>query len=107
MRNQAHIVPRWLPYFILFCLLNTFSYYNGQAPNQGPRRVLFHTQPDVLFLTLQEEMALNSPSPPDTEEEEQEEEDLRCTRRLQERRMGHRRTAGLRWGKCNYREECK
>ncbi|XP_062304466.1 LOW QUALITY PROTEIN: centrosomal protein of 95 kDa-like [Osmerus eperlanus] len=39
----------------------------------GPRRVLFRTQPDVLFLSLQEETE-GSP-PPDTEEEEGEDED--------------------------------
>ncbi|XP_061685202.1 centrosomal protein of 95 kDa-like isoform X2 [Syngnathoides biaculeatus] len=39
----------------------------------GPKRVLFHTQPDVLLLTLQDEMLVTTPSPPDTEEEEQEE----------------------------------
>ncbi|XP_029950495.1 centrosomal protein of 95 kDa isoform X2 [Salarias fasciatus] len=51
-----------------------------EPTNGGPRRVLFRTQPDVLFLTLQEEMAPTTPSPPDTEEEEHD-EDLSYTRR--------------------------
>ncbi|XP_076585078.1 centrosomal protein of 95 kDa-like isoform X2 [Chaetodon auriga] len=66
-----------------------------EPTNGGPRRVLFRTQPDVLFLTLQEEMAATTPSPPDTEEEEQDEEDLSYTRRHLGRRMGHRDNTGL------------
>ncbi|XP_051240026.1 centrosomal protein of 95 kDa isoform X2 [Dicentrarchus labrax] len=58
--------------------------------NGGPRRVLFRTQPDVLFLTLQDEMAATTPSPPDTEEEEQDEEALSYTQRQLDRRMSHR-----------------
>ncbi|XP_008294771.1 centrosomal protein of 95 kDa [Stegastes partitus] len=67
-----------------------------EPTNGGPRRVLFRTQPDVLFLTLQEAMTPTTPSPPDTEEEEQDEEDLRFARRLQDRRIGHRDRTGLR-----------
>ncbi|XP_069386453.1 centrosomal protein of 95 kDa isoform X1 [Paralichthys olivaceus] len=55
-----------------------------ETTNGGPRRVLFRTQPDVLFLTLQDEMAPTTPSPPDTEDE-----DLSYTRRLQGRRINH------------------
>ncbi|KAG7223710.1 hypothetical protein INR49_015437, partial [Caranx melampygus] len=58
-----------------------------EPTNGGPRRVLFRTQPDVLFLTLQDEMAPVSPSPPDTEEEDEVE--LSYTRRLQGRRRDH------------------
>ncbi|KAK5899328.1 hypothetical protein CesoFtcFv8_008819 [Champsocephalus esox] len=61
--------------------------------NGGPRRVLFRTKPDVLFLTLQDEMAVTSPSPSDTEEEE--EEDLSYTRRQADRRIAHRDRTGL------------
>ncbi|XP_061888721.1 centrosomal protein of 95 kDa-like isoform X2 [Entelurus aequoreus] len=43
-----------------------------EPTNGGPRRVLFHTQPDVLLLSLQNELPAESPSPPDTEEEEEE-----------------------------------
>ncbi|XP_054635997.1 centrosomal protein of 95 kDa-like isoform X2 [Dunckerocampus dactyliophorus] len=50
-----------------------------EPTNGGPRRVLFHMQPDVLFLTLQDELPATTPSPPETEEEEQE-EDLSSTR---------------------------
>ncbi|XP_044047141.1 centrosomal protein of 95 kDa-like isoform X2 [Siniperca chuatsi] len=64
-----------------------------EPTNGGPRRVLFRTQPDVLFLTLQDEMAASTPSPPDTEEEEQDKEDLSYTRRQLDRRISHR--AGL------------
>ncbi|XP_018520398.1 centrosomal protein of 95 kDa [Lates calcarifer] len=66
-----------------------------EPTNGGPRRVLFRTQPDVLFLTLQDEMPPTTPSPPDTEEEEQEEEDLSYTRRLQGRRIHHRERTDL------------
>ncbi|XP_054866288.1 centrosomal protein of 95 kDa isoform X2 [Amphiprion ocellaris] len=67
-----------------------------EPTNGGSRRVLFRTQPDVLFLTLQEEMTPTALSPPDTEEEDQEDEDLRLTRRLQDRRTGHRERTGHR-----------
>ncbi|XP_040891838.1 centrosomal protein of 95 kDa-like isoform X3 [Toxotes jaculatrix] len=67
-----------------------------EPTNGGPRRVLFRTQPDVLFLTLQDEMVPTTPSPPDTEEEEQEEEeDLSYTRRLQGRRIRQRERMDL------------
>ncbi|XP_073319915.1 centrosomal protein of 95 kDa-like [Pagrus major] len=63
-----------------------------EPTNGGPRRVLFRTQPDVLFLTLQDEMAATTPSPPDTEEDE---EDQSYTRRQPERRRGRRERTGL------------
>ncbi|XP_042341245.1 centrosomal protein of 95 kDa-like [Plectropomus leopardus] len=67
-----------------------------EPTNGGPRRVLFRTKPDVLFLNLQDEMAATTPSPPDTEEEDQDdEEDLRYTPRQPERRMDHRDRTGL------------
>ncbi|KAM9314158.1 centrosomal protein of 95 kDa-like isoform 3-T3 [Pholidichthys leucotaenia] len=59
----------------------------------GPRRVLFRTQPDVLFLTLQDERTSTMPSPTDTEEEEPDEEELDYVQRLKDRRIGHSRTA--------------
>ncbi|CAJ1053678.1 centrosomal protein of 95 kDa-like isoform X1 [Xyrichtys novacula] len=65
-----------------------------EPTNGGPRRVLFRTQPDVLFLTLQDEMAAATPSPPDTEEEEDDEEDLSYTPAQLDRRTGHRERAG-------------
>uniref|UniRef100_A0A3P9LJ40 DUF5745 domain-containing protein n=1 Tax=Oryzias latipes TaxID=8090 RepID=A0A3P9LJ40_ORYLA len=40
-----------------------------QPANEGQRKVLFRTQPDVLFLTLQDEMTAAAPSPPDTDED--------------------------------------
>ncbi|KAM3623262.1 uncharacterized protein V6R79_009256 [Siganus canaliculatus] len=62
----------------------------------GPRRVLFRTQPDVLFLTLQDEaMSATTPSPPDTEEEDRGEEKSYKRRQL-DRRTGHRVGTGLR-----------
>nr|XP_046265146.1 centrosomal protein of 95 kDa-like isoform X3 [Scatophagus argus] len=77
-------------------LLTTAALSQPQPTNGGPRRVLFRTQPDVLFLTLQDEMAAASPSPTDTEEEEQDEEDLSCTRIHSDRRISHNNRAGLR-----------
>uniref|UniRef100_UPI0037E8F902 centrosomal protein of 95 kDa-like n=1 Tax=Semicossyphus pulcher TaxID=241346 RepID=UPI0037E8F902 len=65
-----------------------------EPTNGGPRRVLFRTQPDVLFLNLQDEMAAATPSPPDTEEED--EEDLSFTRTQLDRRIDHRDRAGHR-----------
>ncbi|CAN9510151.1 unnamed protein product [Ophioblennius macclurei] len=59
-----------------------------EPTNGGPRRVLFRTQPDVLFLTLQEEMAPAAPSPPDTDEEEHD-EDLSYARRRRDK-MTHK-----------------
>ncbi|XP_029016044.1 centrosomal protein of 95 kDa isoform X2 [Betta splendens] len=64
-----------------------------EPTNKGSRKVLFHTQPDVLFLTLQDEKALATPSPPDTEEED--EEDLRYIRRLQNRKLVHPGRTGV------------
>ncbi|XP_031145392.1 centrosomal protein of 95 kDa isoform X2 [Sander lucioperca] len=66
-----------------------------EPTNGGPRRVLFRTKPDVLFLTLQDEMAVTTPSPPDTEEEEQDEEDLSYKLRQLNRRTYHRHRTGL------------
>ncbi|XP_016521424.1 centrosomal protein of 95 kDa isoform X1 [Poecilia formosa] len=40
-----------------------------EPTNGGPRRVLFRTQPDVLFLTLRDEVSAITPSPPDTDED--------------------------------------
>uniref|UniRef100_A0AAX7VY92 DUF5745 domain-containing protein n=1 Tax=Astatotilapia calliptera TaxID=8154 RepID=A0AAX7VY92_ASTCA len=60
---------------------------------KGPRRVLFRTQPDVLFLTLQDGTTPATPSPPDTEEED--EENLSCTRRLKDRRIHCRERTAL------------
>ncbi|XP_013879113.1 centrosomal protein of 95 kDa isoform X2 [Austrofundulus limnaeus] len=56
-----------------------------EPTNGGPRRVLFRTQPDVLFLTLQDEMTTTTPSPPDTDEEEEEE--LSYRQRFNQRRI--------------------
>ncbi|XP_035493093.2 centrosomal protein of 95 kDa-like isoform X1 [Scophthalmus maximus] len=66
-----------------------------EPTNGGPRRVLFRTQPDVLFLTLQEETAPTTPSPPDTEEQDQDEEDLSYIPRLQGRRIYQRERTDL------------
>ncbi|XP_072240690.1 centrosomal protein of 95 kDa-like isoform X2 [Leuresthes tenuis] len=65
-----------------------------EPTNGGPRRVLFRTQPDVLFLTLQNETMTTTPSPPDTEEED-EEEDLSYTQRFKDRGISHRHRTGL------------
>nr|XP_023008001.1 centrosomal protein of 95 kDa [Maylandia zebra] len=64
-----------------------------EPTNGGPRRVLFRTQPDVLFLTLQDGTTPATPSPPDTEEED--EENLSCTRRLKDRRIHCRERTAL------------
>ncbi|KAM4751092.1 centrosomal protein of 95 kDa-like isoform 2-T2 [Anableps anableps] len=64
-----------------------------EPTNGGPRRVLFRTQPDVLFLTLQDEVTASTPSPPDTEEDE---EDLRYTQRFKERGTSDRTNADIR-----------
>ncbi|XP_061628338.1 centrosomal protein of 95 kDa-like isoform X2 [Phyllopteryx taeniolatus] len=60
----------------------------------GPKRVLFHTQPDVLLLTLQDVTLATTPSPPDTEEEEQDEH-LCPTTRPQAGRLQNE--TGLSW----------
>lgn len=58
-----------------------------EPSNGGPRKVLFRTQPDVLFLTLQDETAATDPSPPDTEEED---EDTAYNRPIQNRHPRHK-----------------
>lgn len=65
-----------------------------EPTNGGPRRVLFRTKPDVLFLTLQDEMAVTTPSL--TEEEEQDEEGPSYTPRQLDRRIAHNDRTGLR-----------
>ncbi|XP_062291598.1 centrosomal protein of 95 kDa-like isoform X2 [Scomber scombrus] len=72
-----------------------------EPTNGGPRRVLFRTQPDVLFLTLQDEMGATTPSPPDTEEEE----DLSYTQRRHEKRTGHTDKTGFRSSRLEEEEE--
>ncbi|XP_029359752.1 centrosomal protein of 95 kDa isoform X2 [Echeneis naucrates] len=62
-----------------------------EPTNGGPRRVLFRTQPDVMFLTLQDEMKHLSPSPSDSgEEEAQDQEDPSYTQRLPRSITNHR-----------------
>lgn len=60
-----------------------------QPTNGGPRRVLFRTQPDVLFLTLQDVPA-GTPSPLDTEDE-----DLSLTGAGLDKKGGPRERSGL------------
>lgn len=58
-----------------------------ELTNGGPRKVLFRTQPDVLFLTLQDETAADESSVSDTEEEQ----NVTYSRRPhQNRRTSHR-----------------
>ncbi|KAK5616432.1 hypothetical protein CRENBAI_011192 [Crenichthys baileyi] len=64
-----------------------------EPTNGGPRKVLFRTQPDVLFLTLQDEVTATTPSPPDTEEDE---EDLSRTQRFKDRGTSHRKNTSIR-----------
>ncbi|KAF3687471.1 Centrosomal protein of 95 kDa [Channa argus] len=68
-----------------------------ETTKRGPRKVLLHTQPDVLFLTLQDETAHTTPSPTDTEEEggEQDNEDMSYIKGLKERRIGCRNGTSL------------
>lgn len=66
-----------------------------ELTNGGPRKVLFRTQPDVLFLTLQDEMAAATSSPLESDEEELCEEDLSYTQRQRNRRTGRRDRTGL------------
>ncbi|KAM6939541.1 centrosomal protein of 95 kDa-like [Xenentodon cancila] len=66
-----------------------------EPTNGGPRRVLFRTQPDVLFLTLQDEMTTTTPSPPDTEDEEEGCEELSHIRRVGDREKTQRNKAGI------------
>ncbi|XP_056266144.1 centrosomal protein of 95 kDa-like isoform X2 [Pseudoliparis swirei] len=65
-----------------------------RAPtNGGPSRVLFHTKPDVLFLTPQDERTVTIPSPPDTEEEEEEQDEEYL--KQPDSRVDHRDGTGL------------
>ncbi|KAK2815954.1 hypothetical protein Q5P01_026421 [Channa striata] len=66
-----------------------------EPTNRGQRKVLFHTQPDVLFLSLHDEVAQTNPSPPDTEEDEQDKEDMTYIQQLKERRVGCRNGTSL------------
>ncbi|KAF7655099.1 hypothetical protein LDENG_00060750 [Lucifuga dentata] len=67
-----------------------------EPTNGGPRKVLFRTQPDVLFLTLQDETGPTSRTPPDTEEDVKDEEDLHYIRRQQKQKTAHKEKRGLR-----------
>ena len=75
-------------------MITLFS--NSQPTNGGPRRVLFRTQPDVLFLTLQDELPTITPSPPDTEEEEEDDEDLSHPQRFKDSKIVHSNKIGIR-----------
>lgn len=80
----------WLIFFLCWFVIQMnviLFFFSTQPTNGGPRRVLFGTQPDVLFLTLQDEMRATASSPPDTEEEQ--EEGLSYTLRQQDRRRDH------------------
>ncbi|CAL9700470.1 unnamed protein product [Knipowitschia caucasica] len=57
-----------------------------EVTNGGPQKVLFHTQPDVLFLTLQNETRSTDSSPSDTEEDL----DAVYHRKMHNRRTSHR-----------------
>lgn len=60
-----------------------FLFFAGPQPtNGGHRRVLFHTQPDVLYLTLQDGGPATSLSPPDVEEDEDDEDVCATNRHL-------------------------
>lgn len=61
-------------FFVLF--------FASQPTNGGPRRVLFRTQPDVLYLTLQDGRPATSLSPPESNEEDTNEENV-CARNRQ------------------------
>ncbi|XP_075946434.1 centrosomal protein of 95 kDa-like isoform X2 [Anarhichas minor] len=76
-----------------------------EPTNGEPRRVLFRTKPDVLFLTLQDGRTVTTPSPPDTEEEEQDEEYLGYTLKQLESRIDHRVGTGLREEPLSYRRQ--
>lgn len=83
----------------MLCFICLFVFgvcFLSQPTHGGPRRVLFRPQPDVLFLTLQEDMAAATPSPPDTEEEEHDEEKLSYTQRKAGRRTGRVDRTGFR-----------
>ncbi|XP_054460221.1 centrosomal protein of 95 kDa-like isoform X3 [Anoplopoma fimbria] len=66
-----------------------------EPTNGGPRRVLFRTKPDVLFLSLQDERIVTTPSPPDAEGEEQDEEYLGHTLKQPDGRIDPRAGTGL------------
>ncbi|XP_043969745.1 centrosomal protein of 95 kDa-like isoform X2 [Gambusia affinis] len=63
-----------------------------EPTNGGPRRVLFRTQPDVLFLTLRDEVSAITPSPPDTDEDG---EVLSCTQRFKDRGTSFRTSTDI------------
>ncbi|XP_033829332.1 centrosomal protein of 95 kDa-like isoform X2 [Periophthalmus magnuspinnatus] len=58
-----------------------------ELKNGGPRKVLFRTQPDVLFLTLQDETGATDSSPSDAEEDKL---DTAYNQQTRSRRTGHR-----------------
>lgn len=60
-------------------------FVSSQPTNGGPKRVLFRTQPDVLYLTLQDGRAATTLSPPDGNEEDKY-EDLSAANRQQDSR---------------------
>ncbi|KAL6110262.1 cep95 [Pungitius sinensis] len=65
-----------------------------EPTDRGPRRVLFRTKPDVLFLTLHNERTVTPPSLPDTEEEEEEHHGYSL--KQPDRRINHGLKAGVR-----------
>ncbi|KAK7929879.1 hypothetical protein WMY93_006274 [Mugilogobius chulae] len=61
-----------------------------ELTNGGPKKVLFRTQPDVLFLTLQDEIRATDPCESDIEEDDL---DTAHYHQTQHRRTGHRERA--------------
>ncbi|XP_008420240.1 centrosomal protein of 95 kDa isoform X2 [Poecilia reticulata] len=64
-----------------------------EPTNGGPRRVLFRTQPNVLFLNLRDEVSAITPSPPDTDEDG---EVLSCIQRFKDRGTSLRTSTDIR-----------
>ncbi|KAK6300358.1 hypothetical protein J4Q44_G00284560 [Coregonus suidteri] len=71
----------------------------------GSRRVLFRTQPDIHFLTLQDE--LEDRAPLDTEEDDEEEEEVEEETFTQQDSRAHRGRTGLSSSRVLDEEDCR
>lgn len=97
-KNVAYQIVMYFFFSIDKFVFNIFidSFSLCQSANGGLRRVLFRSQPDVLYLTLQGERAAATLSPPDSRKEDKNEETLSATHRQLDTQTCHKYKRGPR-----------
>ena len=91
MSLKLHSVELMLCYCVTLRPFTNVNYLCLKPTNGGPRRVLFRTQPDVLFLTLPGDVGTSAQS-----QDEEDEEDVSPTLHQQDSRTPYGERNGLR-----------